>query len=104
MLVLSEGDWDVGRWGNLLGAANEFARDSGLQDDSSRAELLSSVQTAMGRCGVAEEAEAVLCMLGESVAVVPRDAQAGADWSGSLVAELVEAGLQAVKTVVGRAS
>ena len=104
MLALSEGDWGIGRWGDLLDAANEFARDSGLQDDSSRAELLSSIQTAMGRCGVAEEAVAMLCMLGESVAVVPRDARAGADWSGSLAAELERVGLQAVNTVVGRVS
>ena len=104
MLALSEGDWGVGRWGDLLDAANEFSRDSGLQDDSSRAELLSSVQTVMGRCGIADEAVAMLCMLGESVAVVPQDAQAEADWSGSLVAELEGAGLQAVNTVVGRVS
>jgi len=104
MLALSEGDWGVGRWRNLLDAANEFSRDSGLQDDSSRAELLSSVQTVMGRCGIADEAVAMLCMLGESVAVVPQDAQAEADWSGSLVAELEGAGLQAVNTVVGRVS
>jgi len=104
MLALSEGDWGVGRWRNLLDAANEFSRDSGLQDDSSRAELLSSVQTVMGRCGIADEAVAMLCMLGESVAVVPQDAQAEADWSGSLVAELEGAGLEAVNTVVGRVS
>ncbi|GIT75338.1 MAG: hypothetical protein Ct9H300mP30_4000 [Methanobacteriota archaeon] len=62
MLALSEGDWGVGRWGDPLDAANEFARDSGLQDDSSRAELLSSVQTVMGRCGITDEAVAMLCM------------------------------------------
>ena len=58
----------------------------------------------MGRCGIADEAVAMLCMLGESVAIVPQDAEVGADWSGSLVAELEGAGLQAAKTVVGRVS
>jgi len=104
MVALSEGDWDIRRWGDLLDAANEFARNSGLQDDSSRSELLSSVQAAMGRCGIAGEAVAMLCMLGESVAVVPRDAKAGVDWSDSLVAALEGVGLQAVNTVVGRVS
>ena len=44
----------------------------------------------------------MLCMLGESVAGVPRDARAVADWAGSLAAELERVGLQAVNTVVGR--
>lgn len=104
MLALSEGDWGVGRWEELLTAANAFASDSGLRDDSSRAELLSLVEAAMGGCGLSEEAVAVLCMLGESVAVVPRDAQVGVDWVGSLLAELEGLGLQAYKTVVGRVS
>jgi len=104
MSTLSEGEWGFTRWGDLLDAANEFARDSGLQGDSSRAELLSTVQAAMGRCGIADEAVAMLCMLGESVAIVPRDVRAGEDWSGSLVVELEGAGLLADKTVVGRVS
>ena len=58
----------------------------------------------MGRCGIADEAVAMLCMLGESVAIVPQDVRAGEDWSGSLVVELEGAGLLADKTVVGQVS
>ena len=58
----------------------------------------------MQECGITEESVAMLCMLGESVAIAPRDAASEADWSSHLVSELEKSGLQAIMTRVGEAS
>jgi len=104
MQVLSEGDWGINRWSELLDAAKQFAEDSGLQADSSRFDLLSSVNGAMRECGIGEKAVALLCMLGDSVAIVPSDAESEVDWSDSLVTMLEKAGLQAILTRVSQPS
>jgi hypothetical protein len=104
MQTLSEGEWDIDRWTELLDSAKCFAEESGLQADSSRIDLLSEVDVAIQECDIGEEAVALLCMLGESVAIVPNDAASEADWSSPLVSELEKAGLQAIMTKVGETS
>lgn len=104
MQVLSEGEWGINRWKDLLDSAKRFAEDSGLQMDSSRSDLLSSVDKTMRECGVSEEAVALLCMLGDSAAVVPSDAASDVDWSYSLVEALENAGLQAIRTKINQPS
>jgi hypothetical protein len=104
MQTLSEGKWDIERWTELLDSAKCFAEESGIQADSSRVELLSVVDDAIQKCGIAEESVALLCMLGESVAIVPSDAASEAGWSGSLVSELEKSGLQAIISRVGETS
>ena len=104
MQMLSEGEWGIGRWAELLDSAKCFAEESGLQADSSRVDLLSAVDVAMQECSITEEAVALLCMLGESVAIVPSDAASEASWSSPLVSELEKAGLQAIITRVGETS
>ena len=104
MQALSEGDWGIGRWTELLDSAKHFAEDSGLQEDSSRFDLLSSVTGVMRECGIGEKAVALLCMLGDSAAIVPSDAASEVDWSDSLVAGLEKAGLQTILTRVNQPS
>ena len=104
MKVLSEGDWGINRWSELLDSAKHFAKDSGLQADSSRFDLLSSVDRAIQECSIGQKAVALLCMLGDSVAIVPSDAASEVDWSDSLVAVLEKAGLQAIQTRVSQPS
>jgi hypothetical protein len=62
------------------------------------------VEDAMQECGITEESIALLCMLGESVAIVPSDAASEAGWSSHLVSELEKSGLQAIMTRVGETS
>ena len=104
MQALSRGEWDISRWTELLDSSKRFAEDSGLLVDSSRAGLLSSVDGAMRECGIGEEAVALLCMLGESVAIVPRDPRSGVEWCGSVLEALERTGLQTMATEVGRLS
>ena len=104
MQALSRGEWDISRWTELLDSSKRFAEDSGLLADSSRVELLTSVDDAMKECGIDEGTVALLCMLGESVAIVPNDPQSGVDWCGSMVEALERTGLQAMTTEVGRLS
>ena len=63
---LRGGDWNHTRWGELLAASRDFAIESGLSMDAHRAELLELTQSATGM-----SASCHLCMLGESVAIVP---------------------------------
>ena len=104
MQTLSEGEWDIERWTELLDSAKCFAEESGIQADSSRVDLLSMVDDSMQKCGITEESVAMLCMLGESVAIVPSDAASEASWSSHLVSELEKSGLQAIMSRVGEAS
>jgi pantoate kinase len=104
MQTLSEGEWGIDRWTELLNSAKCFAEESGIQADSSRIDLLSEADVAIQECNISEETVTLLCMLGESVAIVPSDATSEADWSGPLVSELEKTGLQAIMTRVGETS
>ena len=104
MQALSEGEWGINRWTELLDSSKRFAEDSGLLADSSRVGLLSLVDGAIRECDIGEEAVALLCMLGESVVIVPRDPRGGVAWCGSLVEALERIGLRAMTTEVGRLS
>ena len=101
---LSLGDWDQSRWMGLMDAARAFAEDSGLLADSSRTELLSTADEAIGVCGTAVEAAALLCMLGESVVIVPTNPEDEGEGLSTLVSELKRAGLEATLTRVGELS
>jgi hypothetical protein len=87
-----------------MDAARSFAEDSGLLADSSRTELLSTADEAIGVCGTAVEAAALLCMLGESVVIVPTNPEDGGEGFSTLVSELKRAGLEATLTRVGEIS
>ena len=101
---LSLGDWNQSRWMGLMDAARAFAEDSGLLADSARIELLSTADEAISVCGTAVEATALLCMLGESVVILPIDPEDDGEGFNTLVSELKSAGLEATLTRVGKLS
>ena len=88
----------------LMDAARAFAEDSGLLADSARIELLSTADEAISVCGTAVEATALLCMLGESVVILPIDPEDDGEGFNTLVSELKSAGLEATLTRVGKLS
>ena len=101
MDFLSEGEWDVSRWKELLDSAEAFASDSRLINDAARATLLESGQNASERAGLATQTAVLLCMLGESIAIVPRDIT-GSQQLESLLAELDKEGLESTLTRIGQ--
>ena len=101
---LSLGEWDQSRWLGLMDAAHAFAEDSGLLKDASRTELLSTASEVIEVSGMRDEASALLCMLGESVAVVPTDPEDEDSGLSALVPELEQAGLESIMTRVGELS
>ena len=70
---LSEGPWDKSRWGELIDSAEAFSKQSGLSDDASRSALVKAGENAVLRAGLDSETAVLLCMLGESIAIVHRD-------------------------------
>jgi|GEM_PF-77479 pantoate kinase len=65
--TLMDGDWDLNRWEELLVAATQFADSSGLSTDANRSELLEAAE----RSSSGHQVSSHLCMLGESVVILP---------------------------------
>jgi len=103
METISQGDWTANRWRDLIDSAGAFSRDSGLFDDSSRYELVTMAAAAVSSAG-AKEVEVMLCMLGESVVIVPTDPTNSGEWIDSVITELDRVGLKGWKTKVGEIS
>jgi len=83
------GDWESHRWTELIEASRFFASESGLDVDASRADFLGSVDDAIRNSIFSEELTPLLCMLGESVVIVPNNLQFGEGWIKHL-SELLE--------------
>ena len=77
------GDWESHRWTELIEASRFFASESGLDVDASRADFLGSVDDAIRNSIFSEELTPLLCMLGESVVIVPNNLQFGEGWKAS---------------------
>ncbi|DAC23905.1 MAG TPA: hypothetical protein HA345_02870 [Candidatus Thalassarchaeaceae archaeon] len=75
METMSSNPWDMTRWPEIIDAAHCFAKQSGLIEDSGRASLLDEVRWALKP--IEKDIEVMLCMLGESVVVVPRELDSG---------------------------
>ncbi|MEK9739098.1 MAG: hypothetical protein VW438_05140, partial [Euryarchaeota archaeon] len=98
--LLSDKTWDSSRWGELLNSAEAFSKQSGLSDDASRSELVEKGKNASLRAGLDSETSVLLCMLGESIAIVPRDLSKEISLD-NLLSELTEEGLDVTLTKVG---
>lgn len=93
---LREGAWNASRWPELLAKSAEFAERSGLLGDANRIDLLHLVGGALAAAGQAAGSLAVrLCMLGESVIVVPVDLADDGFWQPAVVEALKSRGLGA---------
>jgi pantoate kinase len=71
MESLGKDEWNESRWSEIIQSSNDFADKSGLLDDASRRELLNEVRWALR--SFEPRLSVLLCMLGESVVVVPND-------------------------------
>ena len=66
---LQQGNWNSERWQEILTASTRFAENSGLASDSNRTQLLSCVNEAASN--LETKVSCHLCMLGESVVILP---------------------------------
>ena len=103
MLQLSEGTWDNSRWGELLNSAEAFSNQSGLSDDASRSALVDAGKNAILRAGVDSDTSVLLCMLGESIAIVPQNLSKEIPLD-KILFELSKEGLDATLTQIGTLS
>ena len=72
MLELNQGPWTSGRWGELLKQAHRFSKTSGMLEEPVRAILHERVASCLADEGAEEKLDVHLCMLGNSVAVLPQ--------------------------------
>ncbi len=97
------GPWDKSRWGELIDSAEAFSKQSGLSDDASRSALVKAGENAVLRAGLDSETCVLLCMLGESIAIVPRNISKDISLE-KLLSELTKEGLDATLTHIGTLS
>ena len=103
MLQLSEGTWDNSRWVELLNSAEAFSNQSGLSDDASRSALVDAGKNAILRAGVDSDTSVLLCMLGESIAIVPQNLSKEIPLD-KILSELSKEGLDVTLTQIGTLS
>tara|TARA_B100000945_G_scaffold321276_1_gene334963 strand:+ start:1069 stop:2046 length:978 start_codon:yes stop_codon:yes gene_type:complete len=93
MNSLGSGDWNIKRWSELIEESKTFSSNSGLTKDSFRSDLLDIINDVIVKEGLSEVVTPLLCMLGESVVIVPRNPQNEEDWLSLLIPNLEEEGL-----------
>ena len=71
MNELIKKDWNKGCWGELLERSEIFAKESGLLSDSRRFELVKAAENIINSSSL--ELKTLLCMLGESIVIVPKE-------------------------------
>ncbi|MDP6662164.1 MAG: hypothetical protein QF760_02235 [Candidatus Thalassarchaeaceae archaeon] len=98
---LGVGVWDQSRWSELIESSRCFAEASSLLADSSRSDLLSAVNRTITAANLSEVVCPLLCMLGESVVIVPKDAESDGNFFNLLSEELRVAGLSTFRSRVG---
>ncbi len=101
MSVIGRGEWGPERWSELIECAKSFVEESGLLDDASRSDLLASVNKEISNSDFDGDVTALLCMLGESVVVVPTDANNDEGDLGALSVFLEGSGLATMLSRVG---
>ena len=101
MEQLMQKQWDKTRWSELLERSEIFADESGLLSDSKRFDLLNQAKNVIEE--ISSEFKPLLCMLGKSLVIVPKniDNEEGLELS-RLIYELNEVGFITKKTKIGR--
>ena len=98
---IGKGEWKAHRWSELIEESLRFSSDSGLEKDASRSEIIESVKKAIDSTEFSESLSAMLCMLGESVVIVPNDPHWQEDWIYKISEELEGYGLSSFSSRVG---
>ena len=98
---IGKGEWKEHRWSELIEESLRFSSDSGLEKDASRSEIIESVKKVIDSSEFSESLSAMLCMLGESVVIVPKDPHGQEDWIYKISEELEGYGLSSFSSRVG---
>ncbi len=98
---IGKGEWKEHRWSELIEESLRFSSDSGLEKDASRSEIIESVKKAIDSSELSKSLSAMLCMLGESVVIVPKDPRGQEDWIYKISEELEGYGLSSFYSRVG---
>ena len=98
---LGFGDCNMGRWSELIDESKLFSLNSGLTEDSGRSELLDTIDKVILKEGLSDTVTPLLCMLGESVVIVPIDPQNEEDWLSLLIPNLEQKDLSIFASRVG---
>jgi pantoate kinase len=101
METIEVGGWNSERWSELIERSLIFACESGLEDDSSRSEIIDLANKAIIESGFSGKLSALLCMLGESVVIVPNDGLDRGEWTGLLSSVLEDYGFSTFPSKVG---
>lgn len=101
MEIIGSGQWNSDRWTELIERSLIFASESGLEDDASRSEIIDSANRAIIESGFSGNLTALLCMLGESVAIVPNDHQDKGEWVEDLSSALESNGFSTFSSRIG---
>ena len=99
---IGQGEWDELRWQELIKESLRFSSESGLEMDASRSEIIESVNKAIDSSGFTDSLSALLCMLGESVVIVPKDPHWEEDWIYKISEKLEGNGLSSFSSRVGK--
>ena len=101
MEQLMQKQWDKTRWSELLERSEIFADESGLLSDSKRFDLLNQAKNVIEE--ISSEFKPLLCMLGKSLVIVPKNIDNEEDLELSrLIYELNEVGFITKKIKIGR--
>ena len=95
------GHWDSSRWSEIIEKSVVFASESELGDDSSRSDIVRTVERAIVESGYSGKVAALLCMLGESVVIVPNNLSDVCDWIDPVANSLRESGLCTFSSRIG---
>ncbi|MBK70075.1 MAG: hypothetical protein CMB53_01565 [Euryarchaeota archaeon] len=100
---LGEGDWNKEKWPDLIESALRFSQMSGLIDESRRSAVLQKANRAIDKCGMIGVVSPLLCMLGESVVVVPNEPDEVVEMT-ALLSSVESEGLSGLVTRVNESS
>ena len=98
---IAKGEWNNHRWSELIEESLKFSSDSGLEKDASRSDIIESAKKAIDISGFSDSLSAMLCMLGESVVIVPKNPDFEEDWISKISEELEGYGLSSFSSRVG---
>ncbi len=99
---LLDGKWDESKWGDLISSSKAFSSDSGLSEESARANVLGICEASISEAGMAEKIRPLLCMLGTSVAIVPTSLDGGLGNVDGIIRRLNSNGLETIKSRIGK--
>ncbi len=103
LVELEKGNWDKGKWPELIESAWRFSQMSGLIDESRRSAVLQKASRAIDECGMKDLVAPLLCMLGESVVIVPKDPDEVVEMA-TLLSSIERGGLSGCVTRINESS